>query len=201
MVVSKQQLNGRQLPPCAISMGLLLLIASCVPLSVNSLQERTILEVGDNDACEEGQYRPAQTADSAADKTPTPTALLIETNVCVPCNNTCKTCEDITAKCLSCEKGKFESDDKCEDCEEPCSTCHTSASTCTGCIKDYKLRKTRCYEGDELAESKTEKDDTTARGRASFRLKMLMFFIAATSVLIIGYAVYTLSMHAGDDEE
>jgi len=61
--------------------------------------------------------------------------------------------------------------------------------------------KTRCYEGDELAESKTEKDDTTARGRASFRLKMLMFFIAATSVLIIGYAVYTLSMHADDDEE
>jgi len=298
-VICKEQFSGRRLPPCTISMGLLLLLASYVPLGVYSVRSTLLLEAdGDEnkaETCPDGEFvltvekkaddnntekqgenkdagqktnadgdskkneqadpngvkqqKQAENNDSkenekttAADNTkpgdqakdetdgetnkgkdpkakddnngqtnkdttgkegPKKTSTLIEAITCKKCEASCKTCEDAADQCTSCIDGKFLNDDaECDDCEDPCATCSSSSSTCTGCKDNLTLTGSKCEDpvGD-VKETKSEANDTMARGRASFRLKVLMSFVALTSLAVLGFAVYSLYKQMGVEDE
>lgn len=263
-VICKEQFSGRRLPPCTISMGLLLLLASYVPLGVYSVRSTLLLEAdGDEnkaETCPDGEFvltvekkaddsntekqgenkdagqktnadgdskkteqaqgdtngetnQDTKGKDSKAkvekedtkgkDEQTTKTSALIEAITCKKCEVSCKTCEDAADQCTSCIDGKFlNDDDKCDDCEDPCATCSSSSSTCTGCKDNLTLTGSKCEDpvGD-VKETKSEANDTMARGRASFRLKVLMSFVALTSLAVLGFAVYSLYKQMGVEDE
>jgi len=247
-VICKEQFSGRRLPPCTISMGLLLLLASYVPLGVYSVRSTLLLEAdGDEnkaETCPDGEFvltvekkaddsntekqgenkdagqktnadgdskKTEQAKDEKSGKKettgkeeePKKTTALIEAITCKKCEVSCKTCEDAADQCTSCIDGKFlNDDDKCDDCEDPCATCSSSSSTCTGCKDNLTLTGSKCEDpvGD-VKETKSEANDTMARGRASFRLKVLMSFVALTSLAVLGFAVYSLYKQMGVEDE
>ena len=60
-------------------------------------------------------------------------------NLCIQCDDDCKTCEDSSDKCLSCYEGYYLYNSQCFKCNANCKTCKDSVNNCLSCNKGYYL--------------------------------------------------------------
>jgi len=194
-LVVKQQVNGRQyLRQCAISKGLLLLLASCVPSSVSSIRLTSDLLLfascvpssvksfklsnidvpGDSDSCPAGQYRVDDAdddAESTVNKGVTNTTddgngATNDSTTKAPKTEEENDATDNTTNTSAAQISDEKINNTCATCTAPCQTCTGSASNCTRCITDYKLVGHEC--------------------------KSWASSVCASSLMVIGFVVVTM---------
>ncbi|CAD8129078.1 unnamed protein product [Paramecium sonneborni] len=70
--------------------------------------------------------------------------------ICSICDISCKTCQDTSCTCTSCEVGQYLSNSQCLPCSSPCSACINNSNECSSCIDSNKtVNNLQCVCNDE----------------------------------------------------